>query len=386
MMFKKILVAIMFIATHYGIGMEHNQNNIDPAEIPKEFFKITPSLKTTVEFFLLKLLIDDPEFKSKFVGASLPEENKKIIHVADFISCASKFSHSPDQDIDFLSTALSPITIDDLQTILNACFITSVQAEEENQLGLVQCIQKSISHIIQDSYLIELMLNTLNNPDFQHYFKYKRIYSEAALEQFLQYLVIKNRLAMLHGVMLQNISLRDYLLVALTNFYAERTSSFADVLTHYEPDFLNPLHTSDVNQKKMQERKLLFFEALKPFYQLIQKDSRSVDAAHRIIYILLDSGIYDEQTKELLTILFDKGYTPNVLMYDTSPLIFFFKTKFKDLFSTPEKTQSTMLFILFLIENGFDISPLEGPETTEESLKEAQQNFRNIIRAYPKIK
>lgn len=103
--------------------------------------------------------------------------------------------------------------------------------------------------------------------------------------------------------------------------------------------------------------------------------------AHNIITYLLKSGTYNADTMKLLSLLFSKGFTLDVMINGSSIFDYLFNKNYQKLFSTDHQLFSIMPFILFLIEHGLDI---QGTLSEKDSV--SKTNLENLLQQYPQYK
>lgn len=359
----------------------HNAQGMTSAPIGYHMKNRQLTLQELSQLFVIKHMIDNPTYKDSYLKENSIKEHKDLVYVANFIECAARLSHDPDYDINFLKTALSPHALADLNRTLDVCPAFDWGNGNKNineQKRLITCIHDSLQEIRTSKQLLRLLLIALTMPSFQAYFIDNQVSSQALTDQLLQYLVAQDDLTTLYYAVSGNDWLSVMITKRLTDIYLEKIESFSDLIDYYHPDFLDVRQTSAYNNARLQEKKDLFFEQIKQFYDVVADNNQTAD---KIIAYLLATGLFNADSMRLLDLIFSKGFTPQVMIDGLSAFNYLFDKNYEKLFSTDQQIRAIMPFILFLVENGLDI---QGSLSEKDAV--SKTNLETIIQNYPQYK
>lgn len=396
----KNIKVVTFLALMLGsssvFSMDPDLVQSEIGQESKALFQIFPTLKHSVQIFLIKQFLQYPDFKERFSQAILPEDMSKITLVADFFMCLLELSHLEQLSNDsnllaqiYSSEMTKQISreLEVLQSMQDKSLASQIARVTQKQ-ELVTCITTSLNQIVESSSLLELTLLLLNDPVIHDTFAKQRPQAFVTLTGIIDILFVRSNVNQLYNFFMAYPAARSYYLKLLTTLYTQEFYEIHKIIKDFAPNIFNSNDTSDSKQQKVADLKTAFLEDLVSFYELIphsRDDEQDPEEVAVILKKLLTPEVLQDRMP-LLDVLFAKGYTPNVEFGRDTLSIVMFDTYFDDLFGTQEKKQATVGLLTYLIKNGLDISLLEEvDQSDDEALIQAQQNFKQFKKENPEL-
>lgn len=346
------------------------------------------TLEQKASLYLIKKLVSDKQFACQVAESALPDVVKDLIPLADLLQCLITLSQDPEySNQNILQLALSEDffdsfqeELDDLDTKIKKADSGDQLSEYENQkkflneqLDSFRCIATHFNIIVGNSRLVTLLLYMLNESEI-HVPSVQRKFFEDARNSIIEWLIIKHYDYVIERL-IQEPFLKILLLKYAVDLYTDH-NLIDSVLNTYDQDL-----TYEDLQARVHNALRVILESLTQEELLANKAELTENIVERLVLLTsLDAG-----TKQLLSILFQKGVSAQITVFydENNPPIPLAAV----LFAVPlDQVVKKMGDIGYLVENGLDLSSVQIVTTTNNQIIAlAQQHYQQLKQSQPHV-
>lgn len=440
-MYSKIIFLLTIgIFTAQSFSMEPH---VPVQPVPSTTFDhpIIPSLKQMTEIYYLKKIIENPNLieilekieqareenklsellqpgeLEKIIPQGLPQESKKLIveiaslsyfnellKVALLLNCVVTLSENAEYaDYPLIATVFDQNVLEIARRELKE--YEEVLSQETNQLAqedlkvqirgreeairLINCIKQRASEVLGRQSLTNLWITFLQYPFIKN--KLGSFQANQLLMNSIEILLAQEKFDIIFYWFQQSYKIRKDILKLFMSLINKTPQNFATIFPKYISG-LPPL-ISNENAVILKNK---FIDTMMRFVRAIPSEDalhNGLDYLTRAIFL----SPYLPIARHFLPILFKKGASPNItIVQPNQPILtaaeYFFGTQLASVFiNRPrEEVKAYLGFIIFLIENGLDITNLQvdpaqfAAENT--ILGRAQRNYRVALENNPEFR
>lgn len=392
--FKKY---ILFILLSLSYGVAAHESSSGEEEYTGVLFSVFPSLEQAVQLSLIKRIVlqqqDLPELRHEY----LPNYIKGITHVAYLITCLSELHKIENiknveeridlDDVNIFNLAYNNDYYNALDYDLREAKLNSINCPNELEgkrfhqkaevyklkQDYLACIKANSTAIIDDSALAYLFILALNDLQIANIFNNNDELIENIFHSFIDLLLIKGKKNILNNLLFKNdltYTLLEYLLEInfSETFYATTNDVYQTEIT--DTNFLLSLH----------DILITFFKEI-PDSRLMENEL----GTFIMETVLPKIPYFNDENKQLLNSLFERGLTPNIVYGDMPYMYWLLSANLMAFHADQLRDQADV--ITYLIENGLDYNLIEQPilATDTPYARAAKTNYARLKAQYPEI-